>query len=93
MLILSVDSGLKLEIICAQSFSVRACSPVYGLVQQEANQDVYELLHQLALTDLNIQDSTCYSQLHLLQAHAPVLAEFICRCLKEDGEQCKSFLF
>ena len=60
-------------------------SPVCGLLQLGGNQDICELLHQLASTGLNIQDSTCHSQLHLLQAHTPVLAEFICKCLKEDG--------
>lgn len=60
-------------------------SPVCGLLQPGGNQDVYKVLHQVASVDLNIQDSACY-QLCLLQTHAPVLAEFICRCPKEDGK-------
>ena len=64
-------------------------SPVCGLVQLGGNQDIYELLHQLASTDLNIRDSTCHNQLQLLQAllqaHTPVLAEFMCKCSKEGG--------
>ena len=60
-------------------------SPVCGLIQLGGNQDIYELLHQLASTDLNIRDSTCHNQLQLLQAHTPVLAEFICKCSKEGS--------
>ena len=76
--------------LCPESYrtflsELASNSPVCGLVQLGGNQDIYKLLHQLASTDLNIQDSTCHSQLHLLQVHTPVLAEFICKCPKEDG--------
>ena len=57
-----------------------ACnSPGYGLLQLEGNQDVldYEVLHQLASTDLSIQDTTCHYQLCLLQTHAPTADDFV----------------
>ena len=78
---------MKLPIICPESYraflsELARNSPVCGLVQLGGNQDIYKLLHQLASTELNIQDSTSHSQ---LQAHTPVLAEFICKCPKEDG--------
>lgn len=61
-------------------------TPMCGLLQLGGNQAVCEVLHQLASTGLKIQDSGCHHELQLLQTHAPVLAEFICRYPKEDGE-------
>ena len=64
-------------------------TPVCGLIQIGggiAAAETIKVLESLARNDLDIHDSSNFQELGVIQSNAPVLADFLTRCPKNDGK-------
>ena len=57
-------------------------SPACGLLQLGDNREVIRSLQKLVQNSINILDTSSHHELSALQAHAPLIADFVCKCPK-----------
>ena len=57
-------------------------SPDCGLLQLGDNREVIRSLQKLVQNSINILDTSSHRELSALQAHAPLIADFVCKCPK-----------
>ena len=57
-------------------------SPACGLLQLGDNTEAVDSLRAVIQQSINVQDTSSHRQLSALQTHAPIIAEFVCRCPK-----------